>query len=100
MSRPSPRIRKANRAYWGRDNTFVWPAAARVAVSLVIVTTFQSPSRSPTNNILPSIIAAGFDGLKTIPCSFSCAGFTAASGAVLPGAPETEDDAAAGANAG
>src|ERR1035441_1873815 len=62
-------------AYSGRLNTLVWPAPASVALSLSIATTRNSPSLSPTNSVLPLIMAEGRFGLKIIACSRSGAGF-------------------------
>src|SRR5438309_9174625 len=50
-----------------------------VALSWVMAETRHSPILSPTNSILPAIIAAGFLRLKTMPCSFSGSGFGGAS---------------------
>ena len=52
----------------------VWPAPARVALSWSIATTRKSPSLSPTNRVLPLIMAEGRPGLKTMACNRSGAG--------------------------
>jgi hypothetical protein len=72
-------------AYSGRLRTLVWPAPARVALSWSIATTRKSPSLSPTNRVLPLIIAEGRLGLKIIACNRSGAGL-GGGGGVIAGA--------------
>src|ERR1019366_9757017 len=72
----------AGRAYSGRLNMLVWPPPVRVALSLSMATTRKSPSLSPTNSVLPLIMAEGRLGLKTIACNRSGAGLGGGGGAI------------------
>src|SRR2546429_8357994 len=60
--------------YTPSRSTFVSPPPIRVALSLLIATTFHAPTFSPTKTVLPLIMAEGLAGLKTMACNFGPAG--------------------------
>jgi hypothetical protein len=72
-------------AYWDKVRTLVWPAPTRMALSWLIAITRKSLNLSPTNSVLPLIMADGRLGLKIIACNRSGAGLGGA-GAVKAGA--------------
>ena len=69
-------------AYSGKLKTLVWPTPTRVALSLSIATTRKAPSLSPTNSVLPLIMAEGRLGLKTMACNRSGAGLGGGGGVI------------------
>ena len=72
-------------AYSDKVRTLVWPAPARMALSLLMATTRKSPSLSPMKSVLPLIMADGRLGLKIIACNRSGAGLGGV-GAAMAGA--------------
>ena len=65
--------------YCGRIKTLVCPPPTSVALSALIATTRKSPNLSPTNKVLPLIIAEGRVRRKTMACNLGGAGFGAGS---------------------